>query len=352
MLDPMRIIASPRIDLRSDTVTRPTPEMREAMARAEVGDDVFGEDPSVQALEHKAAEMFGVDGALYVPSGTMANQVALLVHTRPGDDVVVGQHAHSYLYEAGASAAWSGVQFTIVGDDGRFTAAQAREAIKPDDHHHAPTSLIMAENTHNRGGGRIFALETLRALRALADVCGLGFHIDGARILNAAIATGTPPSTYGRIAHTLSLCLSKGLGAPVGSLLMGSEEQIRRAHRFRKMLGGGMRQAGIIAAAGLFALEHHVERLADDHRRAHAFAEGLNNVPGVRVDVDTVETNIVNFEITRQARTADAVVAAAGERGLGFFALAPQQIRAVFHLGVSDADVEEAVGIVREAVAQ
>jgi len=341
----------PRIDLRSDTVTRPTEAMREAMARAEVGDNVYDEDPTVRALEERAAALFGVEAALYVPSGTMANQIALKIHTQPGDDVIAGQFAHSYLYEGGASAAWSGVQFTLVGQSGLFTVDEARAAIKPDDHHFAPTSLIMAENTHNRSGGRVFPLEELRGLRSLADEHGFGFHIDGARILNASVARGTPPSAYGEVAHTLSLCLSKGLGAPVGSLIMGSAQRMDRAHRFRGMLGGAMRQCGIIAAGGLFALEHHIERLADDHRRARRFAEGLAATEGVRVDLDMVETNIVVFDVTRPSRTAADVVGAAAERGLGFFDLSERSIRAVFHLGIDDEQTEEAVAIVEDAVA-
>ncbi|MCA9561900.1 MAG: aminotransferase class I/II-fold pyridoxal phosphate-dependent enzyme, partial [Myxococcales bacterium] len=207
------------VDLRSDTVTKPSPGMRQAMADAEVGDDVFKEDPTVRRLQDKTAELLGTEDALYVPSGSMANQIAILVHCRPGDDVVLGRWGHSNLYEVGAGGAIGGVQFTVVGDTGLFTAAEAAAEIKPDNHHYAPTRLIMAENSHNRGGGLIFPLESLRELRGLADQHGIGFHIDGARLLNAAVASQTSPSVFGSIAHSLSLCLSKGLGAPVGSML-------------------------------------------------------------------------------------------------------------------------------------
>lgn len=340
------------IDLRSDTVTQPSPPMREAMASAPVGDDVFGEDPTVRLLEERAAELLGTERALFVPSGTMANQIALLVHCRPGDDVIVGEGAHSLLYEGGASGAIAGVQLTVVGKGGLYSAADAEPSIKPDNHIHPPTTLLMAENTHNRGGGRVFPLEDLKALRVLADTRGINFHIDGARLLNAAVATGMPPQVYGQLAHSLSLCLSKGLGAPVGSLVAGSQRFVERAHRYRKMLGGGMRQAGILAAAGLFALEHNVARLAEDHRRARAFAQGLSDIPGIAVDARTVETNIVIFEVTAPEWTASRLEAAAREQGLLFFAIGPRHVRTVFHLHVDDAAVSGALEIVQSALAR
>ena len=336
------------IDLRSDTVTKPTDAMRTAMARAPVGDDVFGEDPTVQRLEARAAELLGTESALFVPSGTMANQIAILVHTRRGDDVIVGRNAHSYLYESGGGGAIAGVQFTLVGDNGLFLADEAEAAIHSPDHHFSPTSLIIAENTHNRAGGRIFPLRELYAIRALSDARGFSFHIDGARLMNAVVAGGTSAETYGRVAHSLSLCLSKGLGAPVGSVVAGSTDFVVRAHRFRKMLGGGMRQAGIIAAGGLHALEHHVDCLADDHRRARAFAEGISKLEGVSVELDEVETNIVIFSVD----DASGLQAVAGELGLLFLAIDPGRIRAVFHLDVTDEDVEAALQIMERALGE
>lgn len=336
------------IDLRSDTVTKPTDGMREAMARAVVGDDVFGEDPTIRRLEARAAEILGTERALFVPSGTMANQIAILVHTSRGDDVVVGRSAHSYLYESGGGGAIAGVQFTLVGDNGLFRAGEAEAAIHSPDHHFSPTSLIIAENTHNRAGGRIFPLDELYAIRALSDARGLSFHIDGARLMNAVVASGTAPETFGRVAHSLSLCLSKGLGAPVGSVVAGSAEFVDRAHRFRKMLGGGMRQAGIIAAGGLYALEHHVDRLTDDHQRARAFAEGISGLDGVSVALDEVETNIVIFGIA----DAPGLQARANDLGLAFLAIDNGRVRAVFHLEITDEDVAAAIEIMARALAR
>lgn len=347
MTSPTPSSASRRIDLRSDTVTQPTADMRAAIAAAPVGDDVFGEDPTVIALQERAATLLGTEAALYVPSGTMANQIAILAHTRPGDDVLVGEFAHSYLYESGGGGAIAGVQFSVLGRGGLFTAADVRAAIHPPDHHFAPTSLIIAENSHNRSGGTVFPLEELRAIRAVADEHGLAFHIDGARLLNAAVASGTPPATYGGVAHSLSLCLSKGLGAPVGSVIAGSRALVARAHRYRKMLGGGMRQAGIIAAAGLYALEHHVERLAEDHARARAFAEGVATIPGLRIDPARVHTNIVVFEVEPGPLSAAQVAATATARGLAFMSLGPTNCRAVFHLHIGDDDVARGLEILR-----
>ena len=248
------------IDLRSDTVTCPTPEMREAMHRAEVGDDVYGEDPTVNRLQEMAAERMGKEAALFVPSGTMANQIALRTHTQPGDAVLAGQNAHLYLFESGAAGALSGVQFTLIGRDGLFDPEDVRQAIYPKEHHFARTRLVCTENTHNRSGGRVFGLERLRGIERVAHDAGLALHLDGARIFNAEVATGTPVRVWAENFDSVSFCLSKGLGAPVGSLLVGTRAFIEQAHRFRKMFGGGMRQAGILAAAGIYALETHVKR--------------------------------------------------------------------------------------------
>lgn len=338
------------IDLRSDTITQPTPAMREAMATAAVGDDVFGEDPTVCLLQQRVADLLGTESGLFVPSGTMANQIAILVHCSQGDTVIAGEGAHSFLYESGGGAALGGVQFTIAGNGGLYTAQQAAELIHPEDHHFSPTTLLMAENSHNRGGGRVFPLDELKALRMLADEKGLAFHIDGARLFNAAIASGTPPQEYGKIAHSLSVCLSKGLGAPVGSVIAGSERFIDQAHRFRKMLGGGMRQVGIIAAGGLFALENHIDRLETDHRHAHQFAKGIEAIDGLSIDTSTVETNIVIFETSSPELVASRLVDAANELGLRMFDLNTTQIRAVFHLHITEEDVADGITRLGRAV--
>src|SRR6266567_4620988 len=260
------------IDLRSDTVTKPTPGMREAMARAEVGDDVYGEDPTVNRLQERVAELLGVEAALYVPSGSMANQIALAVNTRHGDDVIIGEGGHNWLYESGAGAALSGCQFTFAGSGGLFTGDDVRRAAKPDNHHHAPTRLVCIENTHNRAGGRIWPEADVRGVLDAARALGLRAHLDGARLWNVAVATGRRERDLAAGFDTISVCLSKGLGAPVGSLICGSKDDMWRAHRFRKMFGGAMRQAGILAAAGLYALEHQRARLADDHANARRLA--------------------------------------------------------------------------------
>lgn len=340
------------VDLRSDTVTRPTPAMREAMARAEVGDDVFGEDPTVAALEARVAERLGHEAGLFVPSGTMANQIAILAHTRPGDEVVVGAGAHSATYESGGAAALAGVQCVTAGTSGHFDVAELEAVIhEPEPFGHvAPTTLVMVENTHNRAGGVVLPVERMVEIAGVCRARGLALHLDGARLFNAAVATGRPAADWGRRADSVSICLSKGLGAPVGSVLCGSRAFVRRAHRFRKMLGGGMRQAGILAAAGLYALDHHVTRLAEDHRRARRLAEGLAALPGVRLDPARVQTNIVVFGLEPTAPDPAALCAAvaADVRALPF---GPRQVRLVTHLDVDDAGVERALAAFARALA-
>jgi threonine aldolase len=334
------------IDLRSDTLTRPTPAMREAMARAEVGDDVYGEDPSVNRLQERAAELLGKQASLFVPSGTMANQIALLCHCERGDDVLAGEGAHCMLYESGAGSAWAGVGFTVVGQGGLFDVGQMLAAIKPREYHYPRTRLLALENTHNRAGGRVFPQERVLAIANAAHASGLAVHLDGARIWNAAVATKREPAELAAPADTVSACFSKGLGAPVGSVLAGTTALILRARRFRKMLGGGMRQAGVLAAAGLHALDHNRERLADDHAHARLLAQELSRIPGVACAPDQVETNIVNFELPQL--DAARFVAAAAAQGVKLNAIAANRLRAVTHLDVSRQDVLDAVERLRE----
>lgn len=329
------------IDLRSDTVTQPSAAMREAMAQAEVGDDVYGEDPTLNRLQEVAAERMGKEAALFVPSGTMANQVAVRSWTRPGDAIVVGRGAHVFMYESGAAAALSGVQPVLIGDDGLFGPDEVRAAIYPPDDHYARTSLVCVENTHNGSGGRVFPLEDQRAIAAVAHDAGLRVHLDGARIFNAAVATGRSAAELAAPFDSVSFCLSKGLGAPVGSLVCGDAEFVRRAHRYRKMFGGGLRQAGVLAAAGLLALEQNVKRLEDDHANARRFAEGLRALPGAEL-VREPETNIVLFRVS----DLGSFVAATRERGVRINPIGPGVLRAVFHLDVAAADVERALEVV------
>jgi threonine aldolase len=334
------------IDLRSDTVTRPTAAMREAIAQAEVGDDVYGEDPTVNRLQETAAALLGKQAALLVPSGTMANQVSIHPFVRPGDVLLVGEGAHMLIYEAGAPAALSGVQVQTLGNGGLFDGAQLRAAVAPDEQHFAPTQAVALENTHNRSGGRVFPLEQIKDVAEAAREHGLHLHLDGARIFNAVVATGTPAASWAEPFDTVSFCLSKGLGAPVGSLVCGSAEVIRRVHRARKMFGGGMRQAGVLAAAGLYALEHHVERLADDHANARRLAQGLERL-GFRVH-PTPETNIVMFEV------ADTMgfLRATRARELWINPESAGRFRAVTHLDVATADIDDALGRLEEVVGE
>ena len=339
----------PHIDLRSDTVTRPTPAMREAMHRAEVGDDVFAEDPTARALQERVAALFGHEDALFCPSGTQANQIAIQVHTRPGDEVLCGGLSHIYHYEGGGIARNSGASVRLIGAPerrGRFIAADVIAGVNPPDSHYARTSLVCAEDTVNKGGGAVWQLQDLAAVRAAADAHGLAFHNDGARCWNACIARGealTPDadySTYGQLFHSLSVCFSKGLGAPVGSVLVGPRDFIREAHRCRKVLGGGMRQIGSLAAACLHTLEHHGPSLLLDH--VHAALLGAAAAANSEVaEVDPVETNIVIFRLARGPRAAEAVAALA-QAGVLCFAFGPDRVRLVTHLDVDRSGVERA----------
>ncbi len=333
-------------DLRSDTVTRPTPAMRAAMAAADVGDDVYGEDPSVRALEERVAAVLGKESALFVPSGTMSNQIGLLVHTRPGDEVIIGEGSHCAFYESGAASAWAGVQFAIAGRGGLFTAEQALEVIKPPQDHFPRTRLVVIENTHNRAGGRVFPQVEVLEIAAAARANGLGLHLDGARIWNASVATGLDVAELAAPFDTLSVCFSKGLGAPVGSAFVGSRDHVVAAHRFRKMLGGGMRQAGILAAGALHAVEQHRARLADDHAAARILADTLRGAPGI--ELAPVETNII--VLTTQNLPAAELARRAAAAGVLMNATGKQTLRAVTHLDVDASQVKRAAEALRRLV--
>ncbi|MCC6557978.1 MAG: aminotransferase class I/II-fold pyridoxal phosphate-dependent enzyme, partial [Polyangiaceae bacterium] len=326
------------IDLRSDTVTRPTEAMRRAMAAAEVGDDVYREDPTTRRLEERVAEITGKQAALFVPSGTMGNQIGILVHTQRGDEVVIGEGAHCAFYESGAAPAWSGVQFAVAGRGGLFSAAELDEVIKPPQYYHPRTRLVAVENTHNRSGGRVFPEARALEIAELARSRGLALHLDGARIWNAAAATGRPVSALCAPFDTVSVCFSKGLGAPVGSAICGGADAIAAALRFRKMLGGGMRQVGVLAAGALHALEHHRDRIAEDHAAARAIAAALREVPGA--EIGEPETNIVNVD-TPGVPSA-RLVEAARRRGVLVGSSARCRVRVVTHMDLAPAEVAPA----------
>jgi threonine aldolase len=337
------------IDLRSDTVTRPTPAMREAMAQAEVGDDVFGDDPTVKELEAETAVLLGKAAALYTPSGTMANQLAIRGHTEPGDEILVEANAHLYYYESGAPAALSGVMCRCLnGQRGIFTGADIEAALRPADQHFPRTRLVCLENTHNRGGGKIWPIREVQEVAASAKRHGLFLHLDGARLWNASVATGIPEREYAAHFDTVSVCFSKGLGAPVGSALAGPRDLMERLRRFRKMFGGGMRQAGIIAAGALFALRHHRARLAEDHGNARILATGLASIPGLELDPAETETNMVRFRV--RSLSAQQLVERLRAQGVLVLAVGPDTIRAVTNLMVSAEDIRTAVATISEAM--
>jgi threonine aldolase len=341
------------IDLRSDTLTQPTPGMREAMATAVVGDEQKREDPTVIALEERVAELLGQEEAVYVPTATMANQIALKVLSEPGDEVVAEAMSHVFRYELGGPAVHSGLAMKAIHTrDGRFTEAAVRAAVNPPrDLHMPPTRILAVENTHNGGGGRVWPLAQLRAVAAEARRLGLAVHLDGARLMNAAVATGVPAADYGREADTVSICLSKGLGCPLGALVAGSHERMQKARRFKHLFGGAMRQAGVVAAAGLYALDYHVARLADDHEHARRLARGLAEA-GVPVDLDQVETNFVLVDVGALGLDPDEAVARLRAEGvLLSFAAPPGVLRAVTHLDVDRDDAERAVDAIARALA-
>jgi len=340
-----------RIDLRSDTVTLPSPGMRQAMAAAPVGDDQYGEDPSVNRLQEEIADLLGKEAALFVPSGTMANQIGLKILTRPGDEVVLGDEAHIVWHESGAGAANSGVQFTVVGRGGVFTAADLRAAYKPPGHIvFPPTSLVAIENTHNRGGGVVFPQHEAVAVCDTARELGLASYLDGARLFNTAAASGLTLAELAAPFDLVSVALSKGLGCPVGSIIAGRRDDITRAHRARRMFGGAMRQSGILAAAGLYALEHNLRRLTEDHANARLVAERLAGLRGVSLDLATVQSNIVIFRMEEGAPDAATIVARAQETGVLVSAFGVRIVRAVTHLDVSRDQCQRAADLLAEVI--
>jgi len=345
----MRHYSTDRIDLRSDTVTQPTPEMRHAMHHAAVGDDVLGDDPTVRELEQRLSAMCGKEAALFVPSGTMANAIALRCHTSPGDEIITAKNSHIYIYEGGGYAALCGASVALVDVHGGL--------MRPDDvqlairkqagslSHYPDGTLVCVENTSNRGGGACYPQRTLDEIAAVAKANNCAIHMDGARVFNAAVATKIPLDRMVRDYDSISICLSKGLGAPIGSVLVGSASFIAQAHRWRKMFGGGMRQAGMIAAAGLHALDHHVERMAEDHERAIRMANAINAIEGFSVDLDTVETNMVYFDSTQPA---SQIMDLLSDRSIDVLDIGPNSCRIVVHLHVTDEDVDQVISAFKQ----
>ena len=330
------------VDFRSDTVTKPGKEMLDTMMRAKVGDDVFGEDPSINELEHLAATLFGMEAALFCPSGTMTNQIAIKCHTQPGDEVICEESSHVYQYEGGGIAFNSGASVKLIlGDRGRITAAQVQAAIQPDDPHRPHSSLVSLENTSNRGGGSCYDFEDIKKIQHVCKANELVFHLDGARLWNALVAKKQTPLQYGQVFDSISVCLSKSLGCPVGSLLLGKKEFIKKARRIRKVFGGGMRQAGFLAAAGIYALNNNIERLEEDHQHAKQIAASLVTSKYVN-HILPVETNIIIFE-TSESITAPELVARLKEKGILGYAIAPNRVRLVLHLDITPQMVEHTI---------
>ena len=341
------------IDLRSDTVTKPSPGMRRAMAEAEVGDDVYGEDPTVNLLQERVADMLGKEAALFVPSGTMANQAALMAHTRPGDEIIIERGSHLPNHEAGGLAALGGVQtYLLDAERGIIEAGRVEGAIRFSDVHYPPTRLVWIENTHNRGGGFVFPLEKIREIKSVALNYDLTLHMDGARLFNACAASDIPAGEYARQVDSLSFCFSKGLGAPVGSIVAGTREFITRVHRYRKMLGGAMRQAGILAAAAIYALDNNIERLAEDHENARRLARALANLDGIKILNEPVETNLVFFDVSQAGKNALEIMNECRDRGLLVMPESFTDMRAVTHMDVSAEHIEKAIEIFGEIIRQ
>lgn len=332
------------IDYRSDTVTRPTAAMREAMAAAPVGDDVFGEDPSINQLEEKSARLFGMEAAVFCPSGTMTNQIAIKCHTQPGDEVICEENSHIYQYEGGGIAFNAGASVKLLaGDRGRIHARQVAEAIQPDDVHRPVSRLVSLENTSNRGGGCCYDFHDIVAIKSICQEKGLALHLDGARVWNAIVAKNEDYLRYGSTFDSISVCLSKSLGCPVGSILLGNKPFIKKARRIRKVFGGGMRQAGSLAAAGIYALDHHIERLEQDHTHAKELSACIATRPFVKMLLP-VETNIIIFEL-QEGLSAPAMVAALKEKGILGYAISPVRIRLVTHLDISENDIHKTIEV-------
>ncbi|MCP4443812.1 MAG: aminotransferase class I/II-fold pyridoxal phosphate-dependent enzyme [Myxococcales bacterium] len=338
---------STTIDLRSDTVTKPCQAMREAMALAEIGDDVYGEDPTVNLLQKKVATLLGKESALFTPSGSMADQIAVGILTRPGDAVMTSPDSHIAFHEAGATPMLSGVQFSFM-PRGLFCADDVRAAYHDNDHHYPPTTLVEVENTYNMGGGQVWPLEQLRDVASAAGELGMNTMLDGARLWNAAVATGHSEAELSEGFDLVTVCLSKGLGAPVGSLIAGSSEHIHRAHRLRKMLGGGMRQAGILAAAGLYALNNGRGRLHLDHENAKQLGQAIENIPGLSIATDKVDSNIVIVEVAAELTSAARLQERCATKGLLFWPTGPQRFRLVTHLDVTGEHCDRAVSILKD----
>jgi threonine aldolase len=339
------------IDLRSDTVTRPTRGMRAAMQTAEVGDDVFNEDPTVNRLQERVAALLGKEAALFVPSGTMSNQICVKAHTQPGDELLCEARCHIYVHEAGGPAILSGVTCrTFEGDFGVLDLSQLEDKIRPVNDHLVRTRMICLENTHNRGGGKVYPLEKIQAISAWAHKHGLIMHLDGARLWNAIVASGTPAAEWARHFDSISVCFSKGLGAPVGSALAGTKEFITRGRRARKLLGGGMRQAGILAAAALYALDNHIDRLAEDHRHARVIGQAIADTPGLRLDPPELETNIIFFKVDPDLGAAKAVAATLKQNGVLVLIDGSHTLRACTHLDVSAAQAEQAATVIQKSL--
>ncbi len=340
------------IDLRSDTVTTPTAAMRQVMAGAEVGDDVLGDEPTVMRLQEKAADLLGKEASVYVPSGTMANLCGICSQTQHGDEIIAHNESHFYFYETGGFAAVAGCSVRFVpGRRGIFGPEVIEPNLRPRQIHYPRTSLLIIENTHNRGGGAVWSVEQVRAVCDQAHHLGLRVHMDGARLLNACTAAGVEPSAYTKHVDSVSMCFSKGLGAPVGSVLASDEETVQTAHHFRKMLGGTMRQSGVIAAAAIYALDNHVKRLADDHANAKEFARRIAGVPGITLDLNEVETNMVFFDVDPKWGPAKKFSKRLEREGVRMFATGPQRLRAVFHLQVSAEQAVRAAEIIGQVLA-
>ncbi|MDQ7798869.1 MAG: low-specificity L-threonine aldolase [Candidatus Edwardsbacteria bacterium] len=336
------------IDLRSDTVTRPTPSMIKAMMAAPLGDDVLGDDPTVIKLQNQTARLLGKEAGLFVPSGTMGNQLAIMAHTRPGDEVILDYESHIFRYEVAGAAVMSGVQFNaLTGPGGVMSAEQIQEAIRPEDIHQPKTTLVCLENTHNRAGGTVYPLDEIKKISAIGKKQGIKMHLDGARLWNASVASGIALKDYARYFDSVMVCFSKGMGCPVGSVLAGEKKFIAGAARNRKMLGGGMRQSGILAGAGLYALKHNIKRMADDHRRAKMLGRMISQISKIKIDLTSVQTNIIVFDIKRTGMNSEQAMKKLALKGLWVIPFGTTKLRAVTHLDASDGDIVRAGKILK-----